>query len=96
MSQNFSEVFQELVPSGSGQMIIKTSADAAGPGGGGGGDDDDGDDDDDEDEGDEEEGDEEVRNEGWRKGDGSTHLDSRARQRPPCFFFCCCVWLVPS
>eukprot|EP00904_Undaria_pinnatifida_P004076 jgi/Undpi1/1366/HiC_scaffold_11.g04758.m1 len=59
VSQNFSEVFQELVPSGSGQMIIKTSADAAGPGGGGGGDDDDGDDDDDEDEGDEEEGDEE-------------------------------------
>lgn len=31
MSQNFSEVFQELVPSGSGQMIIKTSADLAVP-----------------------------------------------------------------
>lgn len=29
VSQNFSEVFQELVPSGSGQMIIKTSADVA-------------------------------------------------------------------
>ncbi|CAN0430674.1 unnamed protein product [Laminaria digitata] len=46
VSQNFSEVFQELVPSGSGQMIIKTSADAAASskskkGGSGGGDDDD-------------------------------------------------------
>ncbi|CAN0523618.1 unnamed protein product, partial [Ectocarpus sp. 12 AP-2014] len=29
VSQNFSEVFQELVPSGSGVMVIKTSADAA-------------------------------------------------------------------
>lgn len=29
VSQNFSEVFQELVPAGSGQMVIKTSADAA-------------------------------------------------------------------
>lgn len=31
VSQNFSEVFQELVPSGSGRMIIRTSADMAPP-----------------------------------------------------------------
>ena len=58
VSRNFSAVFQELVPSGSGRMIMKTRADLASHKDG----QEEGEDDDDVDEGDQ------VRNEEWVQG----------------------------